>query len=108
MRSTRVLGISPGTRRLGIAVIQRHSVFYCRMKSFIRGSWSEEKLRAILKTIEHLIELHHIRHIAIKIPPSVMHTQAVKELLGSIETLAKSKRAKLYPFTLPKLKKEWK
>lgn len=107
MRSLRILGLSLGTMRLGIAVVERHSIFDCKMKSFIRGAWSEKKLHAILAAIEKHITSHNIKHIALKIPPPYTHTVGISQLIASITDLAKANRARLHVFTIQGLKQGW-
>jgi len=107
MRSTRVLGLSLGTMRLGIAVVERHSIFECKMKSFIRDTWSDKKLQAILEMVDKYIIGHKVKHIALKIPPPYSHTSAITQLIAGITFLAKSKNVILHLFTVQSLKQGW-
>lgn len=106
MRKCRVLGLSIGTRRIGVAVVERNSIFDCQMKSF-KGVWSERKLRSILATIEEYIAAYRICHMAIKLPPTYSHSDGIAHLLRQIRGLAKSNRCTFHTYTISQLKKAW-
>jgi ribosome-interacting GTPase 1 len=106
MRRQRVLGLSLGTKKVGIAVIERNSIYYCQMKSF-KASWSAHKLQAIIAVIERYSTLHNVSAIALKIPPAYSHTPAIFQLLHSIQALTSEKQIRLSTFTMRSLQNAW-
>ncbi len=60
-----VLGISPGTRIIGLAVISNGELIEWKVKTF-KETWSKDKRKAILSTISRMCEYHRIHAIAVK------------------------------------------
>ena len=106
MRGIRVLGLSLGTRTIGMVTAELNCVFYTQMKLF-KDSWSEKKLQAILSAIDQYITKRNIKHIALKIPPHYSHSPAIVQLLTGIESLAKAKQVELHIFTLHNITQAW-
>lgn len=106
MASERVIGISLGTRKMGIAVVDRYSIFDCGVKAF-QGVWSARKLQAILTVIEQHIVDYRIERVAIKLPTVSTLTPALTELLKGIEALARKRGISLSKYTLNTLKEVW-
>ena len=65
MAGKALLGISPGTRVIGLAVIYKGELVEWKVKTF-KEMWSKEKRKAILRTIDRLCEYHRIQVVAIK------------------------------------------
>ena len=63
--STAILGISPGTRTMGLAVLRRGELIEWRVKTW-KGAWSKEKLEYILREIEKMCEYFQVTGGAIK------------------------------------------
>ncbi len=63
--SKAILGISPGTRTMGIAVIRDGELVESRVKTF-KGTWSKSKLAYILGVIEKVWEYYGITEVVIK------------------------------------------
>ena len=83
-----ILGISPGTRHLGYAVLKDRELIEWRLKTF-RGEWSKEKLQKMLRFIEHEICKYEPNVIALKIPHPKRSSPALNELVKAIQHLAK-------------------
>ena|SRR5215217_2760041 len=99
-----ILGISPGTRSIGIAVFSGSELIEWQVKSF-KIRWSKEKLNLILKCIDSLCEYFKIEAIAIKEPNPLQTTDHTTLLMQSITALVRAKRLKLYRYGIADLKK---
>jgi hypothetical protein len=106
MQPHRVLGISLGTRRLGIAVVEDYSIFECQVKSFT-GKWSEQKLHKILSVLSGYIDDYGVTAVALKVPTLSVEAAAIEELLAGIESLTVTRKIKIYKCSLSQLKKAW-
>ena len=85
-----VLGISLGTRAVGIAVIYDGELRDWYVKSF-KGKWSEEKKELILDAIDRMLERYDIEMFAIKVPSLIERHTTVLELHRDINFLAQQK-----------------
>jgi RNase H-fold protein (predicted Holliday junction resolvase) len=83
-----VFGISIGTKRTGICVLQNGILIDRNIHNFT-GLWSEKKLHFILKCFKRYIVKRKVDAIIVKIPPLKRHTKPITELLQGIEVLAK-------------------
>ncbi|MEO7213279.1 hypothetical protein [Mucilaginibacter sp.] len=81
-------GISVGTSRTGICVLQDGALIEKRIHDY-PGIWSDDKLHAILKRYAQYLHRYPITDIVIKIPPLSRHTNAMRRLIRRIEALAK-------------------
>ena len=106
MAFSRVLGISLGTGKLGVAVMESYSIFDCQMKCFT-GEWSPKKLQAIVSVIERYVVDHKIKHIAVKIPTVAVPAPAIAELLEEIKKLTQAKNMILHTYSIAQLKRAW-
>ena len=62
-----IIGVSPGTRSLGVAVSRGNRLLHWQVHSF-HGPWSEKKLKYILSTIGRYTERYGAKEVNIKIP----------------------------------------
>ncbi len=97
-----LLGISPGTRTVGLAVMYKGELIEWKVKTF-REEWSTKKQKAILATIERLCEYHGIQGIAIKKVDPLRSSPQVDMLVAAIATFAETKHIKLWQFSLSEL-----
>ena len=65
MAGKALLGISPGTRVIGLAVIYKGELVEWKVKTF-KQIWSKDKRKAILRTIDRICEYNSIQVIALK------------------------------------------
>jgi len=98
-----VLGISLGTRRLGIAIVQDERLVHFQMQTF-PGTWSDKKLRCILSAIAVHAERQAIGSISVKIPDAMPTSKAFSQLIGSLNILAEDMRVNSQYYTLSDLK----
>lgn len=78
-----ILGISPGTRYTGIAILRNGELIDWHTKCF-KGAWSETKLLALLATISTLCMRHGVATIACKVPHPKRSSQQLDTLLRLI------------------------
>ncbi|PQJ11955.1 hypothetical protein CJD36_009185 [Flavipsychrobacter stenotrophus] len=82
-----ILGISLGTRLLGIAVVYDGELSNFRVHSF-GGSWTEQKRRGISFSLQKVIRKYAAAHIIVKIPPSTHCSQSIYNLLFDLREYA--------------------
>lgn len=83
-----VLGISLGTKRTGICVLQDDTVLDANVHRY-DDQWSDTKLHLIITRYRQYVRRYGVTAIIIKIPPLKMHTAAVRKLMKKVEALAK-------------------
>ncbi len=100
-----VLGISIGTRKIGIAVMKSNRLLEWKVCSF-KGPWSKEKLRQIIETIKKEAQPFPITALALKIPSIVHHTESLQALILAIHQYCTAEMLSLQVYSLPELKAE--
>lgn len=98
-----VLGISPGTRTTGIAVLINGTPTHWQLLSFSE-SWTDTKKQKILTTIRYWVRKHRIQQVAIKIPDNLPISRAYIELVGALNVLCEQHRIVPTYYTLTELK----
>lgn len=96
------LGISPGSRVIGLAVIISGELVEWKVKSF-KEKWCCDKRAAILSVIEKLIEHYDVSIISIKKVDPLKNSFQTNALSISIEKLAKRKRIDILRYSLSDL-----
>jgi Holliday junction resolvasome RuvABC endonuclease subunit len=99
-----VLGISPGTRSTGIAVLRDGRLMQSKVLTF-RGAWGQAKMRSILHYLSQCMDRNKVEVVAIKIPDELPLSQAYIRLLGALNVLCERKGMKAVYYTLSDLKK---
>lgn len=100
-----ILGISPGTRTMGLGVIRNGELVEWQVKSF-KGSWSKEKLKLILETIENLCDHFQVTDVALKVVSPLHSSKNLLVLTDRISDLAKKNKVRIYKFTGQDLKQK--
>ncbi len=81
-----VLGISPGTRTLGVVIIDhKNHIVKGKIKTF-NGKWSETKQQRITAYLSKIVATYRITTIAIKI----IHTSRCSPQLNSLQKAIKA------------------
>lgn len=62
-----ILGISPGTHAMGIALFSNQELIDWKLRTF-KGKWTASKGRHIVKTISLYLEKYQVAHLVLKIP----------------------------------------
>ena len=99
-----ILGITPGTRYLGVAILHSSELQDWRTKTF-RGKWSSLKKKNILATIERMIEQYQVTDISLKKFHPSRTSKNLDKLIIEIEELSKSKALRIYHYTIEEIKK---
>lgn len=99
-----ILGISPGTRSIGIAIIKDKKLIDCRIKTF-KGKWSEGKLSDIVVFIESLVKDYAISHIALKTINISRTSNGLVSAIFKIKALAVRAKIVIGIFTIHDLKR---
>lgn len=98
-----ILGVSIGTRKIGIAVLNGNELIEWETHLFA-GWWSEAKGNAILARYVKYIVQNSITSIAIKIPPVIPQGSALEYVLQQIQAFADQYRCKTILYTREDLK----
>jgi len=100
----KILGINPGTRYLGFAVLYGQELMDWRVKTF-RGKWTKEKAERIIEIISEQIELYDINTIAMKRLHPARTSKNLKLLVSKITALARRKRMKVKSHSINELER---
>jgi Holliday junction resolvasome RuvABC endonuclease subunit len=100
----KILGINPGTRYLGIAVLYGQELMDWRVKAF-KGKGTKEKAEKILEIISEQIELHGINTITIKKLHPARSSKNLAFLVSKIKVLAKRKIIKVHQYSIKELER---
>ncbi len=107
MRTTQaILGVSPGTHSMGLAVMKAGELIEWRVKTF-KGSWSHGKLKDVLFVLMEYVETHSIKTIALKKPDMHRSSEGLDQLVSELRVWAKMNRIKVVSFTLQEMKKHF-
>jgi Holliday junction resolvasome RuvABC endonuclease subunit len=100
------IGLSPGTRHIGIAVMHRGGLIAWRVQTF-KGVWSAKKQVVVVAALEKLFAAYAVVAIKVKIPDAFPDSLAFSQLLGVINNLCE--RVGLRPdyYTLSDIKRQF-
>lgn len=99
MNTATILGISPGTRAAGIAVLRGGVLLYQQVHTF-PGKWSPEKLRLIMGKLDSVAKKHGVTDFAVKVPDTLPNSIGFTQLIGSLNILCGSLGAGLHYYPL--------
>ena len=85
-----LLGISPGTRIIGLAVIIKGELVEWKVKTF-KQKWCNGKQKAILAIIAKLIEYYDVKAISLKKIDPLKSSKHLDSLIDAIENLGVDK-----------------
>lgn len=105
MKAGTVLGISPGTKFVGLAVICNGSLVYHAVRSF-PGTWSGTKLRTIIHALEQVLSRCQATQVAIKIPDRLPDSLGFTQLLGALNVLCERRADERQYYTLSEIQEE--
>jgi Holliday junction resolvasome RuvABC endonuclease subunit len=100
------LGISPGTRFVGLALFKDNALLHWQTKTFCR-KWSAKKFRALLKAIDVYIVENRVTRVVVKIPDNYSHLKRIDMLIGGINVLCEQAKIKPQYYTLTQLKRAY-
>lgn len=100
---TTILGISPGTRSMGVAIIRNDDLVDWKVQTF-KGRWSKSKCSGITATLQKLLEKHDIQIVAMKVIHPSRCSKELRQLIASIEAMLSDNGISLYRYTIDDLK----
>src|ERR1041385_7136966 len=98
-----ILGISPGTRVVGLAIKKNSELVEWRVKTF-KGCWNFGKLRDIQYELIKYVAKYNVKMIVLKSPDGLRSSSALNKLVSEITVWAKMNRIKIVSYTLQELK----
>jgi len=100
MKADTILGINPGTRRIGIAVMRKQALVYFEIKSF-QGTWSRKKLHNIISFLASVLKQYDVTKVTVKIPDTLPASLGFTQLIGSLNALCEHTgiRPRYYTFS---------
>jgi Holliday junction resolvasome RuvABC endonuclease subunit len=104
-KETIVLGISPGTRSVGFALMCGNELLGFEIQSF-KETWSRKKLRRILEAISFQIIQYDIREVAVKVPDNMPASKGFSQIIGSMNVLFEAKKIKKKYYSLTDIQKK--
>jgi hypothetical protein len=96
-----ILGIVPGTKQIGIAIMSGPVLREWRIKNF-PGEFSTAKEKKIMKMLTKIIELYRVTDIALKIP-RFDNSENLNNVVFKINELAEQKKISMYFYSTPEL-----
>ena len=102
MAGKALLGISPGTRVVGLAVISKGELVEWKIKTF-KEMWSKDKRKAILRAIDQLCDFHRIQVIVLKKPDPLRSSPQLDILVAAIVRQAERHGIKVEQYSLSDL-----
>ena len=101
-----ILGIIPGTRYLGLAVLHDSELRDWRIKTF-RGKWSSLKKKKMLVTIERMIDLYQVTALSLKKFHPSRSSKNLDELIVIIQQLARGKGLRTYYYSIKEIEENF-
>jgi hypothetical protein len=101
-----VIGISPGTRCLGVAILRNGKLDEWKIHSFPQA-WSNGKLKSILKCIKGWLKKNNADAVAIKIPDELPISKSYIQLVRTLNRLFTREECKIFYYSLSDLKTHW-
>ena len=98
-----IMGISPGTRSIGTAILHEGVLIDWGVKMF-KEEWSDRKLAKIIKVLETHIKNYSIKVIAVKRCHVARTSDALEQVCHGIMLLAKQMNVRCRVYTLEELK----
>lgn len=102
----RIIGINPGTRYLGIAVLDGSELLDWRIKT-LEGRWSEEKIKQAIGVVSELIERYELDVLAIKKLHPSRRTENLLRLSDKIKNFARLKKLKVFQYSIKDIEKSY-
>ena len=101
-KAIRIIGINPGTRYLGIAVLDGSELMDWRIK-VLEGKWSEEKLKKTTEILSELFNQYEPNALAIKKLHPSRRTENLLRLSDKIKNFARLKKLKVYQYSIKEI-----
>ena len=102
----RVIGISPGTRHFGLAVLQDGRMLDWKVFAFA-GAWSGTKLQIIIDSLRPVLEESRADAVGVKIPDALPISTSYIQLVGALNAFIERQHIVPMYYNLSELKKHW-
>ena len=100
------VGLSPGTRHIGIAVLHKKQLITWRVQTF-KGKWSQYKETAIVEALQKLFASYDVEMAAVKLPDLFPDSLAFSQVLGIINRLCEQPGIRASYYTLSEIKQHF-
>lgn len=97
-----VLGISPGTRIIGLAVVINGELVEWKVKSF-KEKWCPEKQTGIISIVDRLIDYYGVKAISLKKIDPLKSSNQLDSLMAAIEKLGIDRNIAFNKYSLTQL-----
>jgi len=101
-RTLKIIGINPGKRYLGIAVLQGPELMDWRVK-VLKGKWSKEKMKRAVEIISEFIDRYEPGVLAIKKLHPSRRSKNLNRLVARIKEFSRRKGLKVYQYSIKDL-----
>ena len=101
-RSQKIIGINPGTRYLGIAVLDGSELLDWRIK-VLEGKWSEKKIKKAIEILSDIFDQYEPNVLVIKKLHPSRRSKSLARLVVTIKALARRKEMKVYQYSIKKV-----
>jgi len=98
----KIIGINPGTRYLGIAVLDGSELMDWGIK-VLKGRWSKEKTKKALCIISDFIERYEPDILAIKKLHPSRRSRNLAQLVAKIKEFSRRKGLKVYQYSIKEI-----
>lgn len=102
--SLKIIGINPGTRYLGIAILSGPDLLDWRIK-VLEGKWSEEKIEKAIEIISELIDQYDTNILVIKKLHPSRRTENLTRVANKIKDFARRKGMKVCQYSIKEIEK---
>lgn len=103
MSEVTILGISPGSRYVGIAMLRNGELHQWKIKSY-KGIYEPSKVERTLAYIEKLIVLQIVNSIACKVPHPKRTSSVLNKIIQRIQEMAEQYKIDIRIYTIEDLK----
>ena len=100
----RIIGINPGTRYLGIAVLDGSELLDWRIKT-LTGRLSEKRIKKTIEIVSELIDRYEPNALAIKKLHPSRRTENLLRLSNKIKNFARLKKLKVFQYSIKDIEK---
>jgi Holliday junction resolvasome RuvABC endonuclease subunit len=100
----RIIGINPGSKYLGLAVIQGSDLRYWGIKT-VRGRWSKEKIEKTKEILSDLINQYDLNLLAIKNLHPSRSSKNLKRLVAGIKEFSRRRGLRVHEYSMKDLEK---
>lgn len=101
-----ILGVSLGTRFVGMAVIYNGELADYRVRTFY-SAWSKKKQRDMLEAFAKTVERYNISKIVVKTPKPSHCSQNILDVINDLRQLSEQRGIKLATCTITALKTQY-